>query len=287
MAKINTQEQAEQSIKDAFSQMGLNDDGTTKDGEAPSFKQATDTFKKAGQIVREEWTEESIGEAEEGDVEEYEAKETPQSNAELLKAQQELQSRDEAMAKMQKLIDELSEKTNKQAKAERERVLENIEQQRRQAVSQANYEAVLQLDKQKEQVLGVNTELDPVYRDFLQRNTWWNGTSAQDLRMRAKANDFDRILTQQGHHPHEIVRRLEAAMTEEYPDYYGKSDKKEHTKVAVEGNVKAGIVKDSKRQYNASNLSKEAKFIAKEFERLKVLKTDKYIEELNKSGVIK
>jgi hypothetical protein len=101
------------------------------------------------------------------------------------------------------------------------------------------------------------------------------------------ANQYDNILTQRKLPPAQAVALLEEYIQADFPEYFNKEVKKEKTVAAVEGNVKAGIVKNSKRSYTTDNLSKEAKFIAKEFNRLKVIKPDDYVKALEKEGVLK
>ena len=241
-------------------------------------------FKEAKKEVEEDW---KGVEAEQEELDDVAEVKEDLGDKELIKAKADLKDRDDAIAKMQKMIDELSERTSKQQKAEQDRVLDAIEQQRRQAVKNGDYDAVLTLDQQKAQVLGQNSNLDPVYNDFLKRNPWWNGTTPQEIKMRIAANQYDNILTQRQLQPAQAIALLEEYIKSDFPDYFDKTANKDKAVAAVEGNVKAGIVKNSKRRYTTDNLDKDTKFIIKEFSRLGKVDAEKYTEELAKAGLIK
>ncbi len=279
--KIETTEEAAASIKNAFTKLGLNEDGTVKEEKKEETK-FVDNFKDAAKEVESEWKEGK----EEAAVEQEEIDQAD-DNKELIKAKAELQARDEAIAKMQQMINDLSEKASKQQKAEQDRMLNDIEKQRRQAVANGDYDAVVSLDRQKEQVLGIAPALDPVYADFLKRNPWWSGTSALEIKMRAAANQYDNVISNQKLTPAQGTALLEECIRNDFPEYFNKTDRKETKVAAVEGNVNAGIVKNSKKRYTLDNLDKEAKHIAKEFERLGKVKPDDYVQELVKAGLIK
>ena len=244
-------------------------------------------FKNTAKEVEQDWKEDSKENLEVAEEEIEGGQEEPLiENTELIKAKADLKARDDSIAKMQQMINDLSEKAAKQQKAEQERALNAIEQQRKQAVKAGDYDAVVQLDQQKAQAMGIVPNLDPVYADFLARNPWWNGTSAIEIKMRAAANQYDNVISTQRLTPAQGTALLEECVRNDFPEYFNKVDKKESV-AAVEGNVKAGIVKNSKRRYTTDNLDKEAKYIAKEFERLGKVKPEDYVKELVKAGLVK
>lgn len=286
--KITTDEQAIASVQEAVEKMmKMGSQG----GRDKPQEVLAEQFKGAKKEVEEEWHDNkeviedmvlTISDEEDSPSVNHE-----EINKELLKTQAELKARDDAIAKMQKMIDDLSDRAAKQQRMEQDRVLDTIEQHRKQAVKNGDYDAVLKLDQQKAHVLGQGNNLDPVYADFLKRNPWWNGTTTQEIKMRIAANQYDNILTQRQLPPAQAIALLEDYIKTDFPEYFDKSDKKDNAIAAVEGNIKAGIVKNSKRSYTVDNLDKQTKFIVNEFARLGKVDTKKYTEELAKAGLIK
>lgn len=290
--KITTTEEAEQNLKQSFLDLGLNEDGSIieENNSNKSVNKFVKQFKGAVKTLDSEDFKAVSSENEELQEEEQENLEEIEDETlekrRLLQVEAELKSRDETIAKMQKMVNNLSEQTTKQQQAEQTRVLASIESQRKQAVLSADYDAVLKLDQQKAQVLGQSQTLDPVYADFLKRNPWWNGTGPSDIKMRAAANQYDSVIAKQQLTPAQGVALLEECIRNDFPEYFDKSEKKA-TVAAVEGNIKAGVVKNTKSIYNINNLDKQSKHVIKEFARLGKLKPEDYLKELVKEGLLK
>lgn len=268
-----TTEEAAESIKQTFVNLGLNEDGSIKDKKLNPLARLQTEFKAAISEEAKATKKEPVHVREEG-IEEVDEEEE-QEIAEIEEEKEVKDSTAELLAALKKEIEELKHGLDNRKKNEYE---DSISALNSQINDTADPEQLNRLHRQKVQLAADN---------FKKLNPWYNGTSAQEMKMIAAADQYDKILVRNNVPVEKALDLLGTYIRDEFPEYFSKNNTDTKKVSAVESNAGAGVAKVSKKKYNASNLSGEAKFIAKEFARLKVISEDKYVEALVKEGLLK
>jgi hypothetical protein len=274
---ITTTEEAESRLKKDFAKFGLGEDGILLDKDRLRISNV-----KPIPVDKEEEVKNDPLDA----FKEYkEEDDEPQEHQEHQEHKEVVQAKDPDLEDALKKINLLVEKLDKQERQANERANMEYEAQRRQLIANGDYDAVLALERERgAQPMQVEVpKIDQAIQDFKRDNPWYGGSSQQDIKMTARANSYDDMLAKKNLSAAQAMEYLTQYMHDDFPDYFNKNKKAQQ----VEGNVNAGIVKNMKRNYNVENLQGEARFIAKEFERLKIMKADKYVEALTKTGLLK
>ncbi len=298
--KINTTEQAIDGLKEQFRKFGLTDSGDVpkqdndilmasvekgvkgrmqiqdKGTSYLSTKEIGDVFTKAMQQ-----SDENIEEAS-AEINKESAPQAVEDSPQKLKEKKETPSAE--FLELQRTINKLNEKLEKQ---EQQLILaekEKFEQQRKEAISKGDYESVKAIEQQR------SPQIDPAIAEFHKNNPWYNGKTNEEMEMTASADTYASVLFRNNISPKEAMRLLEEHAKSKFPKYFSINTEQNEEPIAqVIENVNSGIAKKSKRSYTIDNLDKEAQHIIKEFNRLSRGKVEpkKYIEDLYAAGLIK
>jgi len=201
-----------------------------------------------------------------------------------------LSERNEQVKHLRRTVDELKAFMDQQKEVAYRQALEQIEQERANAIRQGDFEGVNNAERQRAELKPVNVNNLPApVAEFQQKHLQWlTGTDFQEMEMAEFAKKRDNELMTRGLPVEQHMELLEKHVMAKFPSYFNKNTTDDIPDTqAVEGNTGLGIARGSKKKYTFHDLNQEQKMVAKDFERQKVMTVDKYIAALVSAGELK
>lgn len=211
----------------------------------------------------------------------------PKSAEEWARAEplyEELKTRGKEIKSLRRTINELKEHMDKQEQVAYEKAYVELIAQRDQAIMEGNVDLVHQIEQETNQLQQTKpTELHPSVKDFQERNEdWLTATSFEAMEMQRFAYERDQQLASQNLDPNQHMTILEEHIKQKFPKYFNiETTEMVGSGAAVEANTPTT---STKKTYGFKDLSSEQKQVARDFERMGVMKTDEYIKQLIQQG---
>lgn len=209
---------------------------------------------------------------------------------------EEIKQRGKQIKNLQRTVDELKQFMSRQEEQAYKRALAELSAQRNQAIRNGDVELVNEIEKQ-------SAELNPqkntaavepdVVSDFKQRHAdWLESTDFEHMQMSDWLYKHDVELGKRGLPPEQHMKLLEEHLIKQFPGHFKKDtlqEDEEYTNInsversSYESDTKAS----SKKKFSFQDLNNYQKQVARDFERLGVMKIDEYIKQLQKMGDLK
>jgi hypothetical protein len=184
-----------------------------------------------------------------------------------------LEGRVEQLLESNKRFNEFSQRSLEKEKKEKQKVIQELEQLRKQAITDGDGEAFDRADKQlsdlKSEEIDTNG-IDPLAKNWLENNSWYE----TNVKLAAYADGIADRLVAQGYTGRAYFEQLTKNVKEAFPDEFG--NKRRSQPNTVEAGTEA--VTGSERTF--SDLPKEAKDAFKQFQRdIPGLTKEQYVEQ--------
>lgn len=201
----------------------------------------------------------------------------------------ELKERGRELKQLRRTVDEMKQHMQKQEKLAYERALADLQSQRNAAIQNGNVNLVNQIDEAQANLVPTSYEAveEPLaVSDFKERNaSWLNGTSYEEMKMAEFALKRDNELAAKKLSPDAHMKVLEEHIKKEFPEYFRTGE--ERTTSAVESGYGDNVAKPvSKRKATFNDLDSTQKQIARDFERMGVMKVEEYVKQLVDAGEV-
>lgn len=206
-----------------------------------------------------------------------------------LKAQnKKLEAKNSELSELKSVLNELTSHMNKQKEAAYNQALQDIANQRRQAIIDGDVALVDQLDQQKDTLQTPQPNISAV-EEFQKRNDQWlSGTSAVELEMQAYTYQMDNTLGRKKLPPEKHIELLEEAIKRKFSSYFD-SDTDEEVNPTVEAvQPDANIMgKRKQKSFGYNDLNDIQKSVANYLAQKGTKTVDQYIKELVELGELK
>jgi len=197
--------------------------------------------------------------------------------------------------KYQETVDNLKSYLSKQEEIGYQRALNDLAEQRADAIRRGDVREVNRLDEEQANLasiapLPVNAPPHPAITDFYDRNKKWiDGTSVTEIEMMAFATARDQVIAKKNLPPEHHMKLLEECIVTQFPNYFGagKSEVEYINSPTVESATKSTTSQFREKKYTRASLSAEQKAVLKGFEDFKIMDEATYIAGLINSGDLK
>lgn len=199
----------------------------------------------------------------------------------------ELKERGKEIKQLRRTVDELKQHMQKQDQIAYNRALAELSVQRTQAIKSGNVDLVDQIDNAKQdlnhQISSIPDIPDAVIEFKEKYDEILNGVSYEHMQMAEFIRKRDAELFKKHLSPEDHMATLEEHLHKEFKDFFQKSPRN-----SVEAGYEDNVAKPSSRKKAVFNdLNPTQKQIARDFERMGVMKPEEYIKQLLEAGEIK
>lgn len=197
-----------------------------------------------------------------------------------------LKERNQEVKQYRRVIDEMKQLLATQKQTAYNQALADLAAERNAAITNGDHNAVNEIDRKRATIQPLPVLEPEAVAEFKEKHAkWLTGTSFEEMEMSEFAKRRDAELMGKKLSPEDHMELLEQHVKAKFPNYF-KAGKTQDSQ-AVEGSSGANVASRSKARYTFQDLSEEQKKVAKDFERLKVMKIDQYINELAAAGEIR
>lgn len=175
----------------------------------------------------------------------------------LRKKVERLEERVDSLLSTNKQLNEWSQKAQAKEKRENEKLLKELEQVRKQAVTEGDGDAFARADEQINELKSAPQQLDPVAEQWLAANSWYNTND----NLASFADGISDRLRAQGYTGKAYFDELTKRVRETFPDQFGNPQRQKPNSVESGGERE---VSDSKAK-TFENLPRDAKDMYKRF----------------------
>lgn len=201
---------------------------------------------------------------------------------------EELKVRGKEIKALRRTINELKEHMDKQKVAAYEQAVADLRDQRVQALEEGNSALVDEIDESRRELeANKPVEVHPAVTEFQERNAdWMSDTSFEAMEMQRFTMDRDRQLANRNLDPEEHMAILEEHVKKQFPDYFNPRTENDDLGrgSAVESGVSNSATVAKKQKFGFRDLNSEQKQVARDFEKMGIMKVDEYIKQLEING---
>lgn len=199
----------------------------------------------------------------------------------------ELKERGKEIKQLRRTVDELKVHMKKQDQIAYDRALAELTTQRTQAIRSGDVDLVDKIDSAKQSLDQQSSSLPDIPEAVIEFKEKYGeileGASYEHMQMAEFIRKRDSELYKKHLDPAAHMKMLEEHMLKEFPEYFGHSPRN-----AVETGYEDNVSRPNSRKKAVFNdLNSTQKQIARDFERMGVMKTDEYIKQLLEAGEIK
>lgn len=268
-------DEIEQQIKDALAAEGINadeamDKATEKD-ETPVTKDHGDrefTELEQEQLAKG-WDPDGVKSAEEF------------ARAEPLYEKIKAQSKE--LKQTKRAVDELKALMQKQEKLAYQKALDTLRQEKDEAILRGDLSTVREIEKQQQEMDNAPQPVAAPVADFLERyGDLFKSTDYEEMKIVEFVTRRDSELMRRKLPPEEHVKLVEEHMMKEFPNYFGAGKETVGRAQGVEAGLGSNVAgkPSAIKKHTFHSLSDEQKKVARDFEKLGIMKTDEYIKSL-------
>lgn len=200
----------------------------------------------------------------------------------------EIKLRGKEIKQLKRTIDELKEHMNKQKELAYKQALADLQTQRNAAIARGDADLVNRIDEETANMAPPSQPKSEAVLDFEERHaSWLHGVSYEDMEMQKFAFERDNQLASRNLSPEEHMKVLEEHIMKKFPEYFGNIRETVSRMSSVESGYENNAPATKKRKYEFKDLNAEQKQIARDFDKLGVMKIEEYIKQLADNGDIK
>lgn len=198
----------------------------------------------------------------------------------------ELKLRGKEIKQLKRTLDELKGHMDKQKQAAYDQAMKDLTRQRDQAIAEGDVNMVNMIDEEARGLeLDRPVDIPQAFQEFqLNNEEWLTDTSFEAMEMQRFATERDKQLIGKEITPEEHVALLEEHMHKKFPEYFNPGSTSVGQGMSVESGSANSSATQSKKKYQFKDLTSEQKQIARDFEKMNVMKTSEYIKQLVDNG---
>ena len=199
---------------------------------------------------------------------------------------QELKEGGREIKQLRRTVDELKVFMEKSNKLAYEKALTDLSTQRDRAIKSGNVDLVNKIDEEARTYSpSIPVSDHPAVADFKEKySDILNGTSYEALEMSKFITKRDQELFNKGMPPDQHMKVLEEHLHKQFPDQFSNKRSANSVDRGYDDNVSS---KNLRRKVTFNDLDSTQKKIARDFEKLGVLKIEDYIKQLVEAGEVK
>ncbi len=210
----------------------------------------------------------------------------PERGEALSKQAKVIENKDSELDKMKSVLDELSSHMKKQKDIAYQQALNDLQNQRKQAIAIGDAALVDQLDAAKANLQQDPNRLKPV-EDFRSRHSnWLNDTSFEAIEMQEWLLERDNYLAKKSLAPDQHMELLEKHLYAKFPDYF-RDGSGRHSVVDSMQNSNVAGNSGRKKNFTLNDLTSEQREVAQYLDKSGHLKVADYIKQLVENGDLK
>lgn len=204
---------------------------------------------------------------------------------------EEIKTRGKEIKQLKRTVDELKEFLQKQEKIAYDKAMADLMAQREAAIRSGDVNLVNQIDEEKSKTQYTAPATKPdVVLEFEERHaSWLQGTSFDELEIRTWALQRDQELSKLNMTPEKHLQTLEEHLHKKFPTYFNQGTAETITNPVESGYTTMATkpTTTNRKKATFNDLTPEQKQVARDFERMGVMKVDEYIEQLYTIGELK
>lgn len=202
-----------------------------------------------------------------------------------------IEAKDSELSQMKMVLDQLANDMKKSKEVAYQQALADLQAQKREAISLGDVERVEQIEKETNNLNGVQQPPE-VVQEFKARNAeWLEGVNPQDLEMQAYAHQIDNALMSKRLPPEQHMKKLDEAMRAKFKAYFNEDVDGDYktSSYSVEGVQQENNILSHKKEktFTFKDLDPAQKAAAKYLVEKGQMTVETYIKRLVENGDLK
>ncbi len=201
-------------------------------------------------------------------------------------AMEKLPERGKELSKMKAMLEEVTSHMKKQKEVAYQQAVQDLEAQKRDAISMGDHELVDQIEKEKANLDAQETP-NAVAAFQEKHANWLNDISSEALEMQDFVYRQDQLLASKNLPPEQHMQILDENLHKKFPDYFGvEVVEKPQRRAAVESGEGSNVAKaaPAKKKHTLNDLSDVQRDMAKFLEMQGTMTSAEYIKQLEELG---